>query len=43
MATIDLTRFSPEHLEAAKARWEELSEHHKTLAEVGKFDFGVDH
>ena len=43
MAIIDLTRFSPEYLEAAKTRWEALSEDHKTLEEVGKFDFGVDH
>jgi hypothetical protein len=43
MATIDLTRFSPDYFEAAKARWEALSEDHKTLAEVGKIDFGIDH
>jgi hypothetical protein len=43
MATIDLTRFSPEYLQAAKARWEALSEDHKTLEEASKFEFGIDH
>jgi hypothetical protein len=43
MRTIDLTRFSPEYLEAAKPRWKALSEDHKFRKQVGSFDFGVDH
>jgi hypothetical protein len=43
MAMIDLTQFSPDYFEAAKARWEALSEDHKTLAETGNYDYGVDH
>ena len=43
MATIDLTRFSPEHFEAAKPRWKALSADHKFRKQVGSFNFGIDH
>jgi hypothetical protein len=43
MARIDPTQFSPDYFEAAKARWEVLSEDHKTLAEAGNFDYGIEH
>ena len=43
MATIDLTRFSPEHFEAAKPRCKALSADHKFRKQVGSFDFGIDH
>ena len=35
MATIDLTRFSPDYLEAAKPKWKALSEDHEASTEGG--------